>query len=1216
MKITRIKGENLASFKEFDVQLDGGLVADATIFAITGRTGAGKSTVLDAVCLALYGSLPRNEGVTSIDLDGGYQTGKAVSIVRRGQTEALALCEFLADDNRRYRSQWSVRSVGRGDNRGNLQVEMPVVWEIDAAGNPIGAALTRTKGEHEAKVLALVGLSETEFRRAAMLAQGDFSAFLRAKSKDRAELLEKITGADQYSGIGRKVHELAKLRDKAVEACRDRMERLTPWTAEQEDAANQTTDALKDALRVAQELQLKVAEEQRLWKDLQARRAARVDAQAAVDRALERHSKEEPNRLRGERADRAEPLRTARDKRHGAFEALRTGQNDANARAEDLQGAKERLGVASETALARQRDADAARSRQADARPDIERALELDEQLRASAREVASANASVLEQDQRLQDRAGALKGVQADLDRAVGAEAACSQYLQSRTGIATTLAGCDPVQQLRTLQELEAYSAQRASAAREAADAARVAQAECAAAETALELANAELARAKGELDALGPRPDLQAELAALLAAKSREELGVRLLDRENLWKEAQARFDPKALRSGQIGPLLERLAACLQEQLAAVTRAEGELAGAEKALSRARDRLSLDDRRRELVEGEACPLCGATEHPWGAAAESPALAAASELVEELKGGLVLAEAQVAGTKAEQAGLAAEQASLDAELPALVAGLAAATSAVEDARTAWGAEPIPATEQLAATVSQADRALNVARQAQRSWDAGDSSLRSAQAAVLAATAALGPLGNTAAGLVAEAKKAEIEYQTAKKNTDGSAGNARAALAAWPEVLDFAQLTTAIAAVELAVASWRAKTKEQDELNARLPGLRGAHETAAREHQAAEGELTRLQTARADAVTTQTKRTAARTQLLAGKAVVDVEAALQRAIDDATEASKQAAASLAAADSKRQIADGEALRAHDLVAVAEALAEKAEMALDQLLAPLGWTREQLDANLVDHGAREAIRATVLAAKEQLEFANAALENAQKEIDAIVIPDGFSAESLEVRVAEAAGAVAAADSARTEGIAQIARGREEGRKRLEAEQEHAELVRIAAPWARLRALIGGEGGERFRALAQARSVDALVELANEQLKYFAGRYSLQRHPGSGMDLRVCDEGSGDEIRGTDSLSGGETFLVSLALALALGRLSSRSVNVQTLFIDEGFGSLDVDTVEPVVEALRRIAANGTQIGLISHVPVIAERVDVQVQVVKQNETSGIRIGRSR
>ena len=85
---------------------------------------------------------------------------------------------------------------------------------------------------------------------------------------------------------------------------------------------------------------------------------------------------------------------------------------------------------------------------------------------------------------------------------------------------------------------------------------------------------------------------------------------------------------------------------------------------------------------------------------------------------------------------------------------------------------------------------------------------------------------------------------------------------------------------------------------------------------------------------------------------------------------------------------------------------------------------------------------------------------------------------------------------------------------------------------------------------------------------------------------------------------------------MLLALALGRLSSRSVNVQTLFIDEGFGSLDVDTVEPVVEALRRIAANGTQIGLISHVPVIAERVDVQVHVVKQNETSGIRIGRSR
>jgi exonuclease SbcC len=1216
MKITRIKGSNLASFKEFDLRLDSGLLADATIFAITGRTGAGKSTMLDAVCLALYGSLPRNEGVTSIDLDGGYQTGKAVSIVRRGQTSASAVCEFLADDHRRYRSEWSVRSVGRGDNKGKLQVEIPIVWEIDAAGNAIGAALTRNVKEHSAKVLELVGLSETEFRRAAMLAQGDFSAFLRANSKERADLLEKITGADQYSGIGRKVHELARLRESAVTECSKRVDRLIPWTPEQEAAANQTIAALKDALAAAQDQQKRVSEEQRLWKDLQARTVTLADTQAAMERALERQRKEEPNRLRGERADRAEPLRAARDKRQAAVDAVLAQHKNAKARAEELLGADAELRLATEKSLARKRDAEAARSRQTDARPDLERAEELDEQLRASAREVESANLGVNGQEQRVKDRAVALHRAKEELSGALRDQESCSSYLQARAGIATTLAAGDPAQHLRTLQDLEAYSAQRAAADQAAARAAVDAQAACTIAESALQRANEDLKTAKAELDALGPRPDPKADLEALLVAKGREERGVRVLDREHAWSEAQARVAPKVQRSGQIGPLLEGLAARLQQQVEAVTRAQGELAGAEKALSRARDRLSLDDRRRELVEGEACPLCGATEHPYGASSDSPALTAASELVQELKVALAQAEACVTETKAEHAALTAEQASLDAELPALLAALAVAADAAKVARTAWGGDSIPTKEQLVEAVRQAEHALNLATEAQRKWDSCDSTYRRAQTVAVDAAAALAPLGNAAAGLVAEAKKAADEAESAKKKAETSAGAARAALADWPEKLDFAQLTNAIAAVTSAVSAWRTKSKEQDELIARLPGLRAAQSTASMEHEDAAAELGRLQTRKAEAVATQTLRSASRAKLLDGKLVVDVKAELQRAVDDATEAATQAALSLGAADAKRKSADAEALRAQEMVAEAEVASGKAETALGQQLLTLGWTLEELDSNLMDYADRESIRTAVLAAKEQLEIAISERDNAQKEVDAIVIPEGFAPELLDARAAAAAGAVAEADSARTEGIAQVARGREEGRKRLEAEQELADLARAAAPWERLRALIGGERGEKFRALAQARSVDALVELANAQLKHFAGRYSLQRHPGSGMDLRVCDEGSGDEIRGTDSLSGGETFLVSLALALALGRLSSRSVNVQTLFIDEGFGSLDVDTVEPVIEALRRIASNGTQIGLISHVPVIAERVDVQVQVLKQNETSGIRVGRSR
>ena len=137
------------------------------------------------------------------------------------------------------------------------------------------------------------------------------------------------------------------------------------------------------------------------------------------------------------------------------------------------------------------------------------------------------------------------------------------------------------------------------------------------------------------------------------------------------------------------------------------------------------------------------------------------------------------------------------------------------------------------------------------------------------------------------------------------------------------------------------------------------------------------------------------------------------------------------------------------------------------------------------------------------------------------------------------------------------------------------------------------------------------MDSLVELANEKLAIFAKRYTLCR-VGEGardaLDLQVLDtEGEGG-VRGTRSLSGGETFLVSLALALALGRLVSRTSHLRTLFIDEGFGSLDSESILPVLAALATVATGDVQIGLISHVPEIAEGVSARVEVKKQGGVS--------
>ena len=157
---------------------------------------------------------------------------------------------------------------------------------------------------------------------------------------------------------------------------------------------------------------------------------------------------------------------------------------------------------------------------------------------------------------------------------------------------------------------------------------------------------------------------------------------------------------------------------------------------------------------------------------------------------------------------------------------------------------------------------------------------------------------------------------------------------------------------------------------------------------------------------------------------------------------------------------------------------------------------------------------------------------------------------------------------------------------------------------AERWAQLSALIGSSDGKRFRLFAQGLTLDILLGYANQQLSALHPRYQLQRVPGEDLELQVIDREMGDEIRSLRSLSGGETFLASLALALGLSALSSEKTPIESLFIDEGFGTLDPESLELVLEVLDHLHASGRQIGVISHVEAVAERLAAQVNVVDQ------------
>jgi exonuclease SbcC len=154
---------------------------------------------------------------------------------------------------------------------------------------------------------------------------------------------------------------------------------------------------------------------------------------------------------------------------------------------------------------------------------------------------------------------------------------------------------------------------------------------------------------------------------------------------------------------------------------------------------------------------------------------------------------------------------------------------------------------------------------------------------------------------------------------------------------------------------------------------------------------------------------------------------------------------------------------------------------------------------------------------------------------------------------------------------------------------------------AATWLSLDELIGSSTGDTFAVFAQEMTLDLLLLEANRRLCELARRYRLRRNPVGELDFVVVDLDLGETIRSVWTLSGGETFLVSLALALALATLAAPKARVETLFLDEGFGTLDAQALEIALGALDSLQALGCQVGVISHVDGIAERIGATVAV---------------
>jgi exonuclease SbcC len=310
MKVLAIRGRNLASLGEFNVDFTQEPLASAGLFAITGATGAGKSTLLDALCLALYNKTPRlahvsNQAGNLTDV-GEHTLGihETKNILRRGAVDGFAEVDFVGNDGQDYRAKWSIR---RAHNRSSGAVQGEVLSLLHLPDlNPIGHKKTEVLAAIEEKI----GLAFTEFNRAVLLAQNEFFTFLKADDSERATLLEALTGSELFSELSKQVFVNHKHEREKLLQLQQTLNLQPPLS----DEAKQ--QLLADLSQLEQQVQLEKAQidrlkEQLVWHDTEQQLQLRL--QQAEQQLVLATQQQQANSNRQSYLQQVETVQSARD---------------------------------------------------------------------------------------------------------------------------------------------------------------------------------------------------------------------------------------------------------------------------------------------------------------------------------------------------------------------------------------------------------------------------------------------------------------------------------------------------------------------------------------------------------------------------------------------------------------------------------------------------------------------------------------------------------------------------------------------------------------------------------------------------------------------------------------------------------------------------------------------------------------------------------------
>jgi DNA repair protein SbcC/Rad50 len=1242
MRILAIRGKNLASLADgFAIDFETEPIRSAGIFAITGPTGAGKTTLLDAICLALFDSLPRMDGaersaaIGRVDADSGQRVkyDDVRGILRHGAGDGYAEVDFVGQDGRPYRARWEVNRARRRAN-GRLQEQKITLTDI-TSGAIIGDKKTDTLQQIEKRI----GLSFDQFRRSVLLAQGDFDTFIKAGPRDRAELLEKITGTEIYSQLSQAAFARAKQEREALRELETQLGEHQPLNAEERVAAEARVAEAKLAVDCieAEKMALDKALD---WYEIKSRLETRVaEGEAILTQAFEADQAAEADRatltvvlkafaLRAEleaAAATGEKLAAAEKALVNAIEAERQAiekrdqaiitSHTARAERDEQRAAYEAIGPELDQAQRLDTMIEAARDDLATQKRLLDKSIAEQEAMRhviaeaeaflRSARHQREQDARWLVEHHALEALSVRLEDVAKDLSERLMLERDITSTADQIAGLtgavkAAETARLEQETALASLHELERELDERIAVCRKIADAIDV---------PALELKCHTMTTIQAALN--------DAQDAAGDAGKAHA--GMVTADEEAASQHLVMR---------QAGDMIAQVDAELPTDRARLEEARRSLDLSEAAGSEAAERLRL-----KLEDGQPCPVCGATEHPITAvdrllkervSADRQRVTGLEAKVSTAQVVRTRAETQIAAAQEALRGIARRKSDHETELQtahdrwrASVATMLHASAEIdvavptfaEDAAAAEADATIgPFCETLDTRLGEAKATMKRAADAE------------AEARKLASERETVRAGHTAA-------REDIQKLKDQEHTKaGEAAMLTATLRGLEQHLAavYSRLNTVLAPVfpdwpgEIAslgadfievcrglVVQWgdcrtRIETAmaEIARLEAELEGKRATLKAAG----AAVGEAEQRHGAKQAALDT---LVAARVNVIGGRPVGDVRTAYRERAEAAETTWSEAERARSTAEQMAAAMSSNAVSARHACNMAKTDHASAEQCLAEKLQACKMTKEEAESAIARgetwiaaeqarlDSLREAVataRATLTERQRSAQEHEAAgrPEHTREEIAAVLT-------DIEARRAKAAADFIEASSALHHDDQAHAR-MAEIRAILDERREKARV------WGQLDELIGSADGTKFRRFAQSLTLSHLIHLANRHLTDLYPRYELQRAPGSDLVLQVIDHNMADEVRGVHNLSGGERFLISLALALGLASMSSsRGIKVGSLFIDEGFGTLDSTSLAMAVSVLEQLQATGRRVGVISHVDELKERIAVKVEV---------------